>query len=133
VAEIIAKPVQEVGLDRFASLDAGDILFVDSSHVAKIGSDVNHILFEILPRLPQGVLIHFHDMFYPFEYPREWLELESRFWNEDYLVRAFLQHNTAFTIRIWDHFLGTIYPEKLAECLPLSVKNIGGSLWLERV
>jgi hypothetical protein len=132
-AEIVAKPVQDVDLEQFASLNAGDILFVDSSHVAKIGSDVNQILFEILPRLRNGVLVHFHDVFYPFEYPREWIELQHRYWNEDYLLRAFLQYNSAFRICIWNHFLGTIHPQKLAECMPLTIKNIGGSLWLERI
>jgi predicted O-methyltransferase YrrM len=130
--EIISKRVQEVELTQFDELSAGDILFVDSSHVARVGSDVNHILFEILPRLAQGVFVHFHDMFYPFEYPKEWIE-EGRFWNEDYFLRAFLQYNSAFKIRIWNQFLGTYYPEKLRESMPLCIKSIGGSLWLQRV
>jgi predicted O-methyltransferase YrrM len=132
VAEIIPSPVQGVELARFDELSAGDILFVDSSHVAKVGSDVNHILFEILPRLSSGVFVHFHDMFYPFEYPKKWLE-EGRYWNEDYLLRAFLQFNSAFKIRIWNQFLGMHYPERLRESMPLCMKSIGGSLWLQRV
>ena len=132
VAEIISKRVQEVELARFDELVAGDILFVDSSHVAKVGSDVNHILFEILPRLSSGVFVHFHDMFYPFEYPKEWIE-KGRFWNEDYVLRAFLQYNSVFKIRIWNQFLGIFHPEKLAESMPLCMKDIGSSLWLQRV
>jgi predicted O-methyltransferase YrrM len=130
--EIIPKPVQEVDLARFEELSAGDFLFVDSSHIAKIGSDVNLILFEILPRLAPGVFVHFHDIFYPFEYPKEWIE-KGWFWNEDYLLRAFLQFNSTFKIRIWNEFLGRHYPEKLGESMPLSLKCIGGSLWLQRV
>jgi len=132
-AEIVEKPVQEADLEQFSALGVGDILFVDSSHVAKVGSDVNHILFEILPRLPRGVLVHFHDIFYPFEYPREWIEEDHRYWNEDYIMHAFLQYNSAFRICIWNNYLGTIYPEKLAECMPLSIDDIGGSLWLQRL
>ena len=132
VAEIISRRVQDVELARFDELGAGDILFVDSSHVSKAGSDVNHILFEILPRLSQGVLVHFHDMFYPFEYPQDWFA-RGDFWNEDYILRAFLQYNSAFKIRIWNQFLGTFHAEKLRESMPLCMKNIGGSLWLQRV
>jgi hypothetical protein len=97
-----------------------------------LASDVKHILFEILPRLPRGVFVHFHDVFYPFEYPAEWIEL-GRYWNEDYFLRAFLEYNFAFKICIWDQFLGTCYPEVLGEAMPLCMKNIGGSLWIQRV
>lgn len=130
--EILAKRVQEVDLARFAELGAGDILFVDSSHVAKIGSDVNRIVFEILPRLAKGVLIHFHDVFYPFEYPKEWVE-SGRYWNEDYMLRAFLQFNSAFRIRVWNQFLGTFHAERLRRDMPLCMNDTGGSLWLERL
>jgi hypothetical protein len=131
VGEILPRRVQEVGLERFDKLMAGDILFVDSSHVAKAGSDVNHIVFEILPRLAQGVFVHFHDMFYPFEYPKEWIE-QGRYWSEDYLVRAFLQFNSAFQIRLWNQFLAMFHAETLRNRMPLCVNNVGGSLWLER-
>jgi hypothetical protein len=60
--------VQEVPLELFDSLGAGDVLFVDSSHISKMGSDVNHIFFEILPRLRAGVWVHFHDIFWPFDW-----------------------------------------------------------------
>ncbi len=131
VAEVVQERVQEVELARFDELHAGDILFVDSSHVAKVGSDVNHVLLEVLPRLSKGVFIHFHDMFFPFEYPQEWIE-EGRFWNEDYMVRAFLQYNSAFTISIWNDFLGKFHREKLSRSMPVCIRNTGGSLWLQR-
>lgn len=132
VTEIIARRVQDVELTRFDELQANDILFIDSSHVSKVGSDVNRILFEILPRLTPGVLVHFHDVFYPFEYPRSWIE-DGRAWNEDYLLRAFLQFNSAFKIRIWDQFLAMFHADRLKETMPLCLKNPGGSLWLQRV
>ena len=86
---ILETFVQHVDLELFSSLEKNDLLFVDSSHVSKYGSDVNHLLFNILPLLKPGVLVHFHDVFYPFEYPHEWLE-GGRFWNEAYLLHAFL-------------------------------------------
>ena len=79
---IISKFIQDVELNEFEKLEAGDILFIDSTHVSKTGSDVNYIIFDILPRLKKGVLIHVHDVFFPFEYPKEWV-YEGRNWNED--------------------------------------------------
>jgi hypothetical protein len=131
--ELIPKRAQDVDLSRFNELTAGDILFVDSSHVSKVGSDVNLILFEILPRLSPGVFVHFHDIHYPFEYPDDWILKRQWFWNEAYILRSFLQYNSAFKIRIWNQFLGTFFPEKLAKSMPLAMKNIGGSLWIQRV
>jgi hypothetical protein len=71
---IVPKRVQDVAPRRFHEQAANDILFIDSTHVAKIGSDVNHIIGNILPVLRPGVYVHFHDIFYPFEYPLEWLD-----------------------------------------------------------
>src|SRR5690606_28292209 len=70
---IFRQPVQSVPVEIFEELKTGDILLIDSSHVAKTGSDVNYVLFDVLPRLKSGVLVHFHDIFYPFEYPRDWV------------------------------------------------------------
>jgi predicted O-methyltransferase YrrM len=130
--EVIARPVQDVDLSRFATLEQRDILFVDSTHVAKIGSDVNHIIFTILPALQAGVHIHFHDIFYGFEYPKEWI-YEGRAWNEAYLLRAFLQYNRAFKIVFFNTFLERFYEEEFAQHMPLCLKNTGGSLWLRKV
>lgn len=71
--EVLVTPLQDVDLARFRALEANDILFIDSTHVAKIGSDVNYLFAEILPALRPGVYVHFHDIFYPFEYPKEWV------------------------------------------------------------
>src|SRR5450756_1321944 len=96
---IVEKTVQNADLNLFTALEAGDILFIDSSHVSKAGSDVNYLLFEIFPRLKPGVWIHIHDIFSGFEYPDAWLK-EGRAWNEDYIIRAFLQFNDSFEIML---------------------------------
>lgn len=127
---IIPADVQTVSLDEFKKLQAGDILFVDSTHVVKTGSDVNYILFEIFPVLQSGVLIHFHDVFYPFEYPKNWV-LEGRNWNEVYFLKAFLMYNKHFKIRLFSHYLHEHHQEVFSG-MPLSYKNTGGNLWLEK-
>ena len=125
---IIEKDVQEISTDIFKNLEAGDILFIDSTHVSKTGSDVNYILFDILPILKPGVLIHFHDVFYPFEYPKDWV-YRSFNWNEDYILRAFLMYNQQFSIALFPSYLHIHHPAVFAE-MPLTYKNTGGSLWL---
>ena len=128
---MIARSVQDVDLSTFAALGQRDILFVDSTHVAKIGSDVNHIMFTILPMLQAGVHIHFHDIFYGFEYPMEWI-YNGRAWNEAYLLRAFLQYNPAFRIVFFNTFLEHFFEREFARHMPLCLKNPGGSLWLRK-
>jgi predicted O-methyltransferase YrrM len=132
---LVERPIQQVDAAIVDQLVANDVLFVDSSHVSKAGSDVNHILFEILPRLASGVFVHFHDVHYPFEYPKEWFELGVS-WNEPYLLRAFLQYNTEFRIRFWNDFMMTFHADAIAKVMPLCVERprfgVGGSLWLQR-
>ena len=130
--EIIQKKLQNVEVSKFSELNAGDILFIDSTHVSKIDSDVNHIFFEVLPTLKKGVYIHFHDIFYPFEYPKEWI-LEGRAWNEAYMLRAFLQHNQDYEIVFFNTFLELFYKDKFVEKMPLCMKNMGGSIWLKKI
>jgi predicted O-methyltransferase YrrM len=128
-ATIIRSRLQEVPLSTFDALTANDILFIDSTHVSKTGSDVNRIIFEILPRLASGVYIHFHDVFYPFEYPKEWV-YEGRAWNEDYILRAFLEFNDSFEIVLFGTWLAHFHRELLTELMPLTLENPGGSLWI---
>lgn len=130
--QIYQEKIQEVELDRFARLISGDVLFIDSSHVSKVDSDVNYILFEILPTLQPGVVVHFHDIGYPFEYPKEWI-YQGRAWNEAYLLRAFLQYNDAFRIRLFNSYLGYFHSEVLVEVMPICIKNPGTSIWLEKL
>jgi len=128
---IIEKPVQVVPLTVFQALEDRDVLFVDSTHVIKTGSDVNWLLFEILPALAPGVRIHFHDVFFPFEYPPAWV-LAGVAWNEAYALRAFLQYNQSFQIEIFNTFLSRFHAERIDQSMPLCARNRGGSLWLVR-
>jgi Methyltransferase domain len=133
LTSLLETKVQQVDLSRFETLAANDVLFVDSSHVTKTGSDVNHIVFEILPRLNQGVYIHFHDIFLPDDYPIGWAIDENRSWNEQYLLRAFLQYNERFTIRWNTYFMMTRYLEETYGVFPRFNKLwLGGSLWLQK-
>jgi hypothetical protein len=123
--------IQNTPLDVFARLDAGDILFIDTSHVSKIGSDVNFIIFEVLPLLKPGVVLHFHDIFYPFEYPREWLA-KGIFWNEAYILRAFLSFNPEFEILFFNSYLNHHLSVADKSRCPLIWEDPGASLWLRR-
>jgi predicted O-methyltransferase YrrM len=129
-AELIAQDVQAVSLEKYKELEAGDMLFVDSSHVVKTGSDLHHILFNILPVLKPGVHIHFHDIFFPFEYPKAWV-MAGRNWNENYVLRAFLMYNEKFRIRLFSDYL---YKKHTVAYwgLPLAYNVQGTSLWLEK-
>jgi hypothetical protein len=129
---IVAAPVQETSLDAFAELTEGDFLFVDSTHVLKTGSDVCHELFEILPKLASGVIVHFHDMFHAFEYPDQWIFGENRSWNELYAMRAFLMYNAEFEILFFSDFFTQTCRETIERDLPLMLKNPGANLWLRR-
>ena len=114
--------IQNVPLEIFDTLGENDLLFIDTSHVSKTGSDVNHLLFHVLPRLKKGVLIHLHDVFYPFEYPKEWI-LGGRAWNEAYLVRAFLQYNAQFRLELFTSFLEHSERAWIAQHMPLCLKR----------
>lgn len=127
------KPIQEVDPDEFKKLRENDILFIDSTHIVKTGGDVNFILFEILPILHKGVLIHFHDIQYPFEYPAEWVLKYKRSWNENYFLRAFLMHNKAYEIISFDSYLESRYTDWYKAHMPLCLNNEGGSLWLRKM
>jgi len=129
---LIAAKLQDVDLAIFRGLDENDILFIDSTHVSKVGSDVNRIFFDVLPLLKSGVHIHFHDVFYPFEYPKEWI-YQGRAWNESYLLRSFLQYNYAFRVVLFNTYLGQFYEDTFREEMPLCLKNRGGSIWIKRI
>jgi hypothetical protein len=100
LSKLIATPVQNVPPEFFERLGANDILFLDSSHVVALGSDVVYEILEILPRLKTGVLIHFHDIFIPAEYPRKFVMNNLCFWGEQYMLQAFLCGNRQFRI-VW--------------------------------
>jgi len=130
--QLLQLPVQEIPVEQFSALDAGDILFIDSTHVLKTGSDVHYELFSILPSLKAGVLIHFHDMPFPFEYPREWVFTDNKSWNEIYAVRAFMMYNNNFRVLFWCSMLARLNRQLIASTFPLVLKNQGGSIWFEK-
>jgi hypothetical protein len=123
--------LQEVSLTVFEELRRGDILFIDSSHVGKTGSDVLDYLFRILPSLAPGVMVHIHDIFYPFEYPAMWIVEENRSWNEAYFLRAFLQANDRFRLLFLCDWFYKCRKELVAAAMPLWIPHRGGSLWME--
>jgi hypothetical protein len=129
---IISCNLQDTDIAEFETLGANDILFVDSTHVSKVNSDVNRIFFDILPRLASGVHIHFHDIFYPFEYPKEWL-MEGRAWNEAYMLRTFLQYNKSFEVVLMNTYMEYAHESFFREKMPLCMKNLGGSIWIRKV
>lgn len=114
--------IQNIPLSFYDQLEENDILFIDSSHVSKTYSDVNHILFNILPKLKKGVIVHFHDVFYPFEYPKEWI-YNDRAWNEAYLLRAFLLYNNSFSIELFTSYLERTHKSWYENHMPLCLKN----------
>jgi hypothetical protein len=128
---LLRMTAQEVPIVEFNKLEAGDVLFIDSTHVLKAGSDVNHELFQILPMLQRGVVVHFHDIHPGFEYLRESV-LAGIAWNEAYAVRAFMQFNTEFEVLLWPKLLWTIDRQRVERDWPLMAKNPGGALWLIR-
>ena len=128
---IIENKVQDAPNGLFSSLDSGDFLFIDSSHVVKCGSDLQFLFFDILPHLPSGIFIHFHDVFYPFDYPSEWLKV-GRYWNENYFLRAFLSYNSDWSIYFFNTFANFVFNDFIKDKMPLCTKNPGGSLYIKR-
>jgi predicted O-methyltransferase YrrM len=129
---VIEEKVQNMPVQTFSALDPGDLLFIDSSHVVKCGSDVQYLMFEVLPRLQPGVFVHFHDVFHSFEYPENWL-LKGWYWNEAYFLRAFLAYNSEWEIYFFNSYVGKVFKDFLKEKMPLCLKNTGGSLYLRRI
>lgn len=129
--EVIAEPVQSVPVERFTTLEDGDVLFIDSSHVLKTGSDVQYLYGEVLPSLSPGVHVHVHDIFWPFEYLPHWVRA-GRAWNEAYLLRAFLTHNASFEITLWNHYLAVEHRDVIARELPAMLATTGGAMWMRR-
>jgi hypothetical protein len=126
---------EDIDPARFADLDAGDVLFVDTTHTVRTGGDVTHIILEILPRLAAGVTIHFHDIFLPYEYPREWVVDLRVAWAEQYLLQAFLAFNTNFEIVMPNYAVARAAPDTLKELVssfdPDSVRP--GGFWIKRI
>jgi len=136
--EIFRSIAQEIPLDVFSSLQPRDILFIDSTHVSRVGSDVNYLFFEVFPALPTDTYIHIHDVFFPFEYPEEWI-YGGRAWNELYLLRAFLQFNADFEIVFFNNYLEKTFRSTIELKMPLCLKRpnskmtVPGGIWLHKI
>jgi hypothetical protein len=127
-------PAEELPTERFAALGVNDLLIVDTTHTVKMGGDVNHIVLDILPTLGSGVVVHFHDIFLPWEYPRKWAEDYGLYWNEQYLLHAFLSLNDEFEILCALYALVRRRPDKLRELIPSWRDDVvPGAFWIRRV
>lgn len=126
--ELVQRRVQEVDPATFAGLGSGDILLIDSTHVVKAGSDVVWLLLHVLPTLRPGVIVHIHDIHWPFEYPERWLR-EGRDWTEVYLLRAFLTDNAAWRVLLFTSWLWSRHPE----AIPAELRGLPtGAFWMRR-
>ena len=129
---LAAEPVQKIPPARFRALGENDILFIDSTHVCKIASDVNYLMFSVLPGLNKGVLIHLHDIFLPWNYPRSWVLEHNIFWNEQYLLLAFLLFNDRFEIVLANHYLSREHPDSLLRAFPFLKDHQASADWSTR-
>lgn len=135
LSKLVPQKVQDVPLSVFCKLKENDILFIDSSHILKIGSDVQYEYLEILPRLNRGVIVHIHDIFLPAEYKKEWVLKNHQFFNEQYLLQAFLTFNDCFEVLWAGSYMHLIYPDKLEEAFGSYKRNKAwpGSFWIRKV
>jgi len=137
LSRLIKKPVEQVELSFFSQLRENDILFIDSSHVSRIGGDINYIFLEILPRLNRGVIVHVHDIFFPKEYMREFTFKWRWFFTEQYILQAFLAFNRAFRVLWCSNYmlskcgdsLQSVFPNYLHEYAP---HTPAVSFWMQR-
>ena len=130
---LIRKPVEQIGIELFQSLAENDILFIDSSHIIRPENDVLFEYLELLPALQKGVLIHIHDIFSPRHYRKDWLTELYRFWNEQYLLEAFLYYNEAFQILFSLNYLKNDHFDVLKQtCIHLRPVDEPSSFWLKK-
>lgn len=135
LTNLVQKKVEDVPVSIFEQLEANDILFIDSSHVLKIGSDVEYEFLEILPCVKKGVLVHVHDIFLPNQYPKVWVLENHRFWNEQYFLQTFLHFNDSFEVLWGSSYMQAKHGDKLTSAFD-SLRRTGrggGSFWMRRV
>ncbi len=138
VSRLIKEKVECVDLKLFEKLENNDILFIDSSHTVKTGGDVNFLILEVLPRLKTGVLIHFHDIGLPYEYPKIYFTNPQFrvFWTEAYLLQAFLAFNSKFEILLAMSYLQTNHMDEFCKAFaPFKLEDnwsSSGSFWIRR-
>lgn len=125
--ELRQEKVEHTPMAVFEALGPGDVLFIDSSHVVKTGSDVVHLVLRVLPRLNEGVVVHVHDVFIPEDYPIGWVKAGFG-WNEQYMVQAYLVGNRRAEILAMNHWLSIRHPEAVTSAFG-EVPFHGSSLW----
>lgn len=130
--ELVRTKAQDVPDDVFSELGAGDVLFVDTTHTVKLGSDVNHIVLRVLGLLAPGVIVHVHDIFLPYEYPRFFFADYALYWAEQYLLQAFLAFNCDFEVLCGVHALGRERGERMIAAGALARGDMGSSFWMRR-
>lgn len=126
---LLRQPVQEAEIAIYSRLGPQDVLFIDSTHVVKAGSDVVWLFLHVLPQLAPGVVVHVHDVFWPFEYPVEWLR-QRRDWTENYLIHAFLINNANWQILFFSSWLWRCHLDLIPQRLALEEP---GSIWLRKL
>jgi len=131
---VIRKKIEDVEPGMFQDLEANDVLFIDSSHVIRPQGDVLVEYLEILPRLKTGVIVHVHDVFSPRNYPKLWMEDQVRFWNEQYVLEAFLSHNGSWKILGALNYLHQHHYEKFKAIAPyVTPSRDPGSFYIQRI
>ena len=134
VSRVLIQPAEPLDPALFAALEDGDLLFIDTSHVIKLGGEVNFLFLEMLPQLKSGVTVHIHDIFLPHQYPMMWVKERRQFWTEQYLLQAFLCFNSAFEVLFANAYMWARHPEEVAATFPRAPRHMGGaSFWIRRV
>jgi len=133
VARLEPVSAQMTPFAEFQALEAGDVLFVDTTHTVKLGSDVNFVVLEVLPLLAPGVVVHFHDVFLPREYPRVWVEDLGLVWAEQYLLQAFLAMNSGYEVLMSVNALAAEHPDVLGGAIrSWRLRGMPGAFWIRR-
>jgi hypothetical protein len=128
--EVIQRKIQDVEVDLFSN---ADLVFIDSTHVSKIDSDVNYEILEIIPTLKVGSLVHWHDIVIPTNYWKEWIENGNQFWNESYMVHSFMLFNESFKTVWAARYMRLNYYNEMEQVFPYLQSNHQlMSFWIER-
>ena len=128
--QLMRRPLSDLPSSLFDVLQSGDVLSINSSHTSRVGSDVNQLFLDVLPRLPAGVHIQVSEIHYPFEYPPDQAR-RSRSWNEAYLLRAYLTRNNSMRITWFNSYLRQFHAAAISTALPGWAADPGSSIWLE--
>lgn len=135
LSRLLTTKIEDIPLSLFSELKENDILFIDSSHVLKIGGDVKYEYLELIPRLNKNVIIHVHDIFLPAEYPKKWIMDDKHFWTEQYLLQAFLTFNESFEVLWGGQYMHLKFPNELEDAFKLYKKEERSpcSFWIKKI